>query len=168
MIRILILLLTFSVTARAQTAEPVCAAAKATLRKGPSASNPVSWKVSRYMPFMKVDRKGQWSKVKDIEGEEHWVKTSELTNKFRCVVVKTNVATLRKEPSTTAQTMDLKTVDRYTPFKRLANDREWVQVEDETGRQAWIHESQVWKPVSYTHLVRNLLDLARGLHAFKF
>lgn len=139
---------TLAASAFAQTAEPVCTASKSTLRKGPAANTAVSWKVSRYMPFMKVDRKGQFSKVKDLEGEEHWVKTSELTNKFRCVVVKTNVATLRKEPSTNAQPMDIKTVDRYTPFKRLANDREWVQVEDETGRQSWIHESQVWKPVN--------------------
>lgn len=132
----------------AQASEPVCAKANATLRKGPGTNHPVSWKVARYMPFLKTDRKGQWSKVEDLENEEHWIKTSDLTNKFRCIVVKTNIATLRKEPSTTAQALDLKSVDKYTPFKRLANDREWVQVEDETGRQAWVHESQVWKPVT--------------------
>ncbi len=146
--RALLLLPLFCATlAAAQQSEPVCAKASSVLRKGPGAQHPVSWKVSRYMPFLKVDRKGQWTKVKDMEGEEHWVMTSDLTNKIRCVVVKTNIATLRREPSSSAQPMDFRTVDRYTPFKRIANNRDWVQVEDETGRQAWIHESQVWKPV---------------------
>ena len=100
------------------------------------------------MPFLKTERKGPWSKVEDLEGEEHWIKTSDLTNKIRCVVVKTNIATLRRDPTSSSVPIDLKTVDRYTPFKRIANDREWVQVEDETGRQAWLHESQIWKPVN--------------------
>ncbi len=101
------------------------------------------------MPFMRqAERKSGWVRVEDLEGESHWAKPSDLTNRFRCVVVKTNVAVLRKEPSTSAPPVDLKTVDRYTPLKRLGNDREWMQVEDETGRTAWIHESQVWKPVN--------------------
>ena len=57
------------------------------------------------------------------------------------------VATLRREPSSTAQTLDLKTVDRYTPLKKLEVQGEWIHVEDETGRQAWVHESNVWKPM---------------------
>lgn len=141
-------LIAFGISFGARASEPVCAKDNATLRKGPGTNHPVSWKVARYMPFLKTDRKGQWSKVEDLEDEEHWIKTSDLTNKFRCIVVKTNIATLRKEPSSTAQAVDLKSVDKYTPFKRLASDRDWVQIEDETGRQAWVHESQIWKPVT--------------------
>lgn len=128
--------------------DPVCAKSYITLRKGPGAKNAVSWKVAKYMPFMRTERKSGWSKVQDLEGEEHWAKSSDLSTAIRCVVVKTNVATLRKEPSASSPPIELKTVDRYTPFKRLEVDREWVQVEDETGRQAWVHESNVWKPVN--------------------
>lgn len=100
------------------------------------------------MPFFRVERRGSWAKLQDLEGEEHWAKTNEISNQIRCVVVKTNVAVLRKEPSNNAPTLEFKTVDRYTPFKRIDSDREWIKVEDETGRQAWLHESQIWKPVT--------------------
>ena len=142
--RFLVLLFTF----QAWAGEPVCVKAASTLRKGPGTQHPASWRVSKYMPFLTVERKGGWTKVQDLDGETHWAKGSDLTNKIRCVVVKTNIATLRREPSPSAAPIELKTVDRYTPFKRLENNREWMQVEDETGRQAWVHESQVWKPVN--------------------
>ncbi|HMN67737.1 MAG TPA: SH3 domain-containing protein [Bdellovibrionales bacterium] len=103
--------------------------------------------MARYMPFLRVDRKAGWVKVQDLEGESHWAKASDITNKFRCLVVKSNVATLRAEPAKDAAMMDLKKVDKNKPVKRLENNREWIQVEDETGRRSWIHESNVWKPV---------------------
>jgi SH3-like domain-containing protein len=143
-----VLLVLFFFATFAQAGDPVCAKSAITLRKTPGLKSPISWRVPRYMPFMRVDRKSGWSKVQDLEGEEHWAKNSDLSTQIRCVVVKTNVATLRKEPNPSAAPIEMKTVDRYTPFKRLGNDREWVQVEDETGRQAWVHETTVWKPVN--------------------
>ena len=143
-----ILLALFFLGTSAHAGDPVCAKSYITLRKGPGEKNPVSWRVARYMPFMRIDRKSGWSKLQDLEGEEHWAKNSDLSTQIRCVVVKTSIATLRKEPNASAAPIEMKTVDRYTPFKRLGNDREWVQVEDETGRQAWVHEANVWKPVN--------------------
>ncbi len=134
--------------AQAWAGDPVCAKNYITLRKGPSDKTGVSWKVARFMPFMRIERKSGWSKVQDLDGEEHWARTSDLSLNVRCVVIKTNVATLRTEPRSDAAPAEIKTVDRYTPFKRLGNDREWVNVEDETGRQAWVHETNVWKPVN--------------------
>ncbi len=142
------LLFSVAVSAKVWAADPACVKSAATLRKGPGSDKPVSWKVPQFMPFLKVDYKGSWSKVEDLDGEAHWIKTNELTAKFRCVVVKSNVATLRQGPSPSAPLAELRSVDRYTPFKRLANEKDWVQVEDETGRKAWIHESLVWKPVT--------------------
>lgn len=132
----------------AWAAEPVCAKSYITLRKAPGNNEAVSWKVARYMPFLRLEKKNGWSKLEDLEGEIHFAKNSDVTNQFRCVVVKTTVATLRAQPNSSAPPIELKTADRYTPFKRLNNDRDWMQIEDETGRQAWIHETQVWKPVN--------------------
>ncbi|NJL24184.1 MAG: hypothetical protein HC902_02705 [Calothrix sp. SM1_5_4] len=129
-------------------AEPVCAKSAITLRKGAGANEPVTWRVARNMPLLRLEKKGGWSKVQDLEGDVHWVKSADVTNKIRCVVVKTNVASLRRRPSPNGELSDLKTVDRYTPLKRYENERDWLQVEDETGRRAWIHESQIWKPVT--------------------
>lgn len=140
-------LVTLALATEISGAQPACAKGYISLRKGPGTQHPVTWKVARYMPFLRVERKGSWSKIQDLEGDVHWVKNSDLNTVDRCVVVKTNVAILRQEPSSQAAAAELKTVDRYTPFKRLESDREWIQVQDETGRKAWIHETNVWKPV---------------------
>lgn len=128
-------------------AQAVCAKAYISLRKGPAAKEGVTWKVARYMPFLKLESKNGWSKVQDLEGEVHWARGSDLTSQIRCVVVKTNVAALRQEPSASAQAAEIKTLDRFTPLKRLESNGEWIQVEVENGLKAWIHESNVWKPV---------------------
>lgn len=128
-------------------AEPVCAKGQTTLHKGPSSKEAISWKVGKYMPFLKLSTKKGWAKLQDLEGVVHYARATELSSRTRCVVVKTNVAGLHREPSSKAPAADFKTVDRFTPFKRVSDQSEWIQVEDEAGHQAWIHESQVWKPV---------------------
>lgn len=140
-------LLFFALRIGLAASEPVCAKAAINLRSGPGPNHPISWKVSKYMPFLRLERKNGWSKLQDLEGEIHWARSADLTTKARCVVVKTNTAALHKDPSSAAPATDMKTLDRYTPLKRVNDQREWLQVEDEGGRLAWIHESQVWKPV---------------------
>jgi SH3-like domain-containing protein len=130
------------------SAEAVCSRSNITLRKGPGPQNAVTWRVPKNMPFLRLERKNGWTKVQDLEGEIHWAKSGDLTTKIRCVVVKTNVALIHKEPSMTAPNSDLKTLDRYTPLERINDNRDWLQVKDEAGHLAWIHESQVWKPVT--------------------
>ena len=126
--------------------EPTCAKGNISLRKGPGTQFPVSWKVSRYMPFLTTERKNGWVKVQDLDGETHWAQPRDLSSALHCVVVKSQVATLRKEPSSTGGLADLKSVDRYTPLKKLETQGEWIHVEYDSGVQAWIHESTVWKP----------------------
>ena len=141
----LVLLITCGVAAGA---EPLCAKAALSLRKGPGPQHPVTWRVAKHMPFLRLEKKSGWVKLQDLEGEVHWAKAGDLTSAVRCVVVKATVASLHKEASPTAPPPDLKTLDRYTPLKRLQTTRDWLQVEDEAGHVAWIHESQVWKPVT--------------------
>lgn len=145
--KILIALLGMISGPAVHAAEPVCAKAAITLRRGPSSKEAVSWKVAKNMPFLKLETKKGWAKLQDLEGEIHFARASDLSSKTRCVVVKTNVAALHKDPAQNAPATDLKTLDRYTPLKRVNDQREWIQVEDEAGRLAWIHESQVWKPI---------------------
>lgn len=144
---IVLLALTLQASPAWSMSDPACAKSLIELRKGPGPKFPVSWKVARFMPFLKVDSKGQWIKVQDLEGEVHWARRQDLTSQFSCVVVKTAVARLRQEPSTSSPSAELATLDRYTPLKRLASRAEWMEVQDQVGRKAWIHESQVWRPV---------------------
>ncbi len=135
----------FSVQAWAQ---PVCAKGYISLRKGPGTKHPLSWRVAKYMPFLLLEKKNGWGKLQDLDGEIHWAQLSDLNTKDRCVVVKVNVAVLRQQPSNrSSPPAHLRTVDRYTPFKRVDTAEEWIKVEDEAGNIAWIHENYVWKPV---------------------
>ncbi len=136
----------------AAAGDPACAKNPTTLRKGPGSQFPVSWKVSRFMPFLKGEKKNGWVNVQDLEGETHWAQARDLTTSMQCLVVKSPVATLRKEPSTSAATADLRNVDKYTPFKRTEAQGEWYHVEDETGRSAWLHESTIWKPTKFSNV----------------
>src|SRR4051812_47988305 len=79
--------------------EPVCSKSFITLRKGPGTQFPVSWKVARFMPFLKFENKNGWVRVEDMDGEQHWAQAKDLTSASHCLVVKTQVATLRREPS---------------------------------------------------------------------
>lgn len=128
-------------------AEPVCTKKATVLRKGPTDSAAISWRVPRYMPFMRVDKKGAWSKLNDLEGEAHWARAADVTNAVRCVVVKANFAALHRDPQPSSPAPELKIVDRYTPFLRVADQGDWMQVKDEAGHVAWLQAAQVWKPV---------------------
>lgn len=140
------LLLLTGLRVHGQTA---CAKGYISLRKGPGSNFPLSWKVAKYMPFLILEKKQGWAKVQDLDGEVHWAKQSDLNTQDRCVVVKVQVAVLRSQPSTNAAPAPIRTVDRYTPFLRIEteNPTEWIEVADETGTKAWIHENYVWKPV---------------------
>jgi SH3-like domain-containing protein len=127
--------------------EPTCAKNATTLHKGPGRHFPVTWKVSRYMPFMRYESKSGWARVEDLEGESHWAESKDLTRSIHCVVVKSQVANFHKEPKTSSKAADLKTLDRYTPLKKISVDAEWIHAEDEAGHQGWINEASVWKPV---------------------
>lgn len=129
-------------------AEPVCTNKPlTTLRKSADEKSAVTWRVSRYMPFLRIEKKNGWSKLRDLDGETHFARAKDLSTSLRCLVVKTNVATLHREPSASAPATDFKHVDRYTPFLRVADKDDWFQVKDEAGHVAWIAAPQVWKPV---------------------
>lgn len=130
--------------------QALCASlAKVNLYKGPGPKFPRTWTVGKYMPLFELERQNRWIKVKDLDGEEHWVDATQVTNKYRCVVVKSSVAQLRLGAGQQFPPPALMiTADRYTPFKRIESEGPWVQVENDFGIKAWIHEKNLWKPTS--------------------
>jgi hypothetical protein len=101
------------------------------------------------MPFVRIDRKGRWYKLQDMDGQVHWGRSNQFTHKIRCVVVKAPRAVTHKEPNNRSPSAEgFKTLDRYTPLKRVDSDDAWIQVEDDLGQRSWIHESNLWSPVT--------------------
>lgn len=132
----------------AQDIEPVCVVRpKIKLYKGPGKDFAVTWTVPKYMPLLKLAQKGAWFKVQDLEGEVHWVSASNVSRKINCAVVKTKIAKLRRGPGREFPLAELSVVDRYTPFRKVERDGEWIHVRDDYDETYWVHETNVWMPV---------------------
>src|SRR5690349_18808013 len=98
-------LLAFGLTTvgSAQAATTLCVKSqKANLRSGPGTNFRVTWEVHRYMPLVKVGQNGEWIKVRDVDGDLHWVSQSVVTADESCVTTKVNKATIRKAPNAKA------------------------------------------------------------------
>lgn len=132
---------------------PVCVSrSRASLRSGPGANHTVTWVVARYMPFLQVAKKGPWLKVQDLDGEFHWINKNQVSSSLSCAVVKTKTAKLRRGPGHDQPLAGLSSVDRYTPFQKIDRDDEWIKVRDDYRGTYWVHETNVWIPLSRTSI----------------
>lgn len=137
-----------SVVSAPAYAQAVCSKSSVTvLRKAPNAKAEKSWVVTKYMPFMILEVKPGWLKLQDLEGQSHYGRAADFSQKFRCVVVKSSTAESRQGPGGKFPYADFKILDRYTPLKRLDAQDGWVQVENDLGLKSWVPESKVWHPV---------------------
>ena len=120
---------------------------KANLRKGPGINFKKSWQVGKYMPFRQISKKGNWLKLKDVDGEIHWAHGSVLTRSVACVVVRSSFAYLRKGPGVKFAKVGNWIADRYTPYKKIRTKGGWVEVEDAKKQRFWIFKKHLWEPV---------------------
>lgn len=132
----------------ANSAAALCIKAAGTnLRKGPGTKFPISWQVNRYTPLLDVGQKGGWYKVRDLDGEIHWVYKSLVSRNVQCLAVRATLASLRKGPGTQHAYAELPSVGKYYSFKKIGFEPPWYRVEDDRGGRYWIHESLVWRPM---------------------
>lgn len=132
-------------------AEPICVIKSGVkLHKGPGKRFAVTWTVPKYMPFLMVDHNGKWLKVRDLEGETHWVEGSAVSHRTTCAVVKTKTAKLFTGDGPNRKPAELSSVDRYTAFKKIDRDDAWVKVRDEFAGTYWVHENNIWIPMART------------------
>jgi len=119
---------------------------EANLRQGPGTQFDKSWEVFKFMPFKKLDQKGDWFQVQDLDGDKHWVFRPLVSESLRCAVVKAKEANVRTGPGTDHAKAAFSPVTRYYSFKVLAEKGDWVQVEDEVQNAGWIIKSLLWMP----------------------
>lgn len=123
-------------------AQQLCVKApRANLRAGPGTNYRITWEVNRYMPLMEVGSEGDWIKVKDVDGDIHWVFAQLVTDKIDCVTISSPKANVRKKPTTRSDKWF--TVEKYTSFKKVGSTNKWVKVEYE-GETMWIYDTLVW------------------------
>ena len=117
----------------------------ANLRQGPGSKYIKSWEVYRYMPLRRIGKKGSWYKVKDVDGDAHWVYRKLITNRYRCAVVKASKASLRTGPGSKYRRNPREPfVKKYATFRAMKFKGSWVSVKDEYGGRYWIHRSLLW------------------------
>ena len=116
----------------------------ANLRRGPGVKYEKTWQVFKYMPLKKIKRKGQWYKVKDVDGDIHWIFRKLVTGKYKCAVVKKNKANIRKGPGKKYPRTDISPAIKYDSFRVLKFKGKWVQVIDEFGEKGWVFKKLLW------------------------
>jgi SH3-like domain-containing protein len=117
---------------------------EANLRKGPGTHYEKTWEVFKYMPFKQLRKKGEWYRVRDVDGDVHWIYKQLVTDKFNCAVVKNNEANVRSGPGTKYKKSSLSPVIKYESFKVIKRKGSWVKVEDEFGDSGWIFRKLLW------------------------
>jgi len=117
---------------------------EANLRKGPGTNYDKTWEVFKYMPFKKLAKKGRWYKVRDVDGDVHWIYSKLVTDKFECAVVKVDEANVRSGPGIKYKKTALSPVIKYESFKVIKRKGSWVKVVDEFGDTGWIYRKLLW------------------------
>lgn len=117
---------------------------EANLRSGPGTKYKKTWEVFKYMPFSRVSKKGNWYKVKDVDGDVHWIYRKLVTSKFKCAVVKVKKANVRSGPGTGYSKNALSPALKYDAFKVVKTKSSWVKVVDEFGDTGWIAKQLLW------------------------
>ena len=117
---------------------------EANLRGGPGTKYEKTWEVFKYMPLKKLSKKGNWYKVKDVDGDIHWVYRKLVTDKFRCAVVKVDKANVRSGPGTGYSKKAMSPVLKYDSFKVIKIKPSWVKVIDEFDDTGWIFRKLLW------------------------
>ena len=113
----------------------------ANIRSGPNLEASVLWQVEKYYPVIVLEKKGDWRRFRDFEGDVGWIHTSVL-GAIKTVIVKANQCNVRTGPGT--QFSIAFTVNKGIPFKVLQTKGTWLEVQHADGDSGWIHNNLVW------------------------
>jgi len=113
----------------------------ANLRSGPGTKYDVLWQVEKYHPMLIIEKKGNWYKIKDFEGDIAWVHKSLLGNIRGVITIK---AKCNVRSQADKKSKILFTVERGVPFKVIKRKGEWIKIEHADGEIGWIYKTLVW------------------------
>ncbi len=113
----------------------------ANLRSGPGGKYEVLWQVEKYHPILVIEKKKEWYKIKDFEGDMAWIHKS-LLGKINGVITTKAKCNVRSKPDKKGKI--LFTVELGVPFKALKRSGNWIRIEHADGEIGWIYKSLVW------------------------
>ena len=129
------------------TAHALCVSVhEANLRTGPGTNYEKSWTVYMYMPFKKLETKGEWYKVQDLDGDVHWIHSKLVSEDIQCAVVKAEKVNVRSGPDTSYDKVPPQFYEKYHSFQITETKGKWVKIHDEVDNQGWISTDFLWIP----------------------
>lgn len=114
---------------------------KVNIRSGPSTEHEILWEIFRGFPLQVTERRGEWLRVVDFEGDKGWIYTP-LVNKDKRMIVRVNNGNMRVGPGTNYEVMA--TVRYGVIFEPVERRREWIKVQHADGTTGWISEQLLW------------------------
>jgi SH3-like domain-containing protein len=113
------------------------------VRVGPGARFPIEWVFTRRdMPVEIIAENDVWRKIRDWEGTEGWVLSSQITGR-RMVIVRGEVGTLRTEPASTANPVAHVEPGVIGKLMECPMPGDWCRIEVGDVR-GWIHRHEIW------------------------
>lgn len=111
------------------------------VRQSPSTQAEVAWELSKGYPMKVTQKRGNWLKVKDFDGELGWVYRP-LTHKQAHHIVKAPKANMRKGPGT--QYKKVASFQQYDLLKTLEKKNGWIKGQASNGQTGWISKKLLW------------------------
>ena len=110
-------------------------------RTGPSREHPIAWQYQRRgLPLLIVAETEMWRKVRDISGDEAWVRKPALSGSRTALTLQST--SLRSRPN--AQAREVARTDPQA-LLRIQNCREgWCEGKSENGLKGWARQETLW------------------------
>lgn len=110
------------------------------LRSGPGTQTQAIFQVPAGYPLLVLERKGDWIKVQDYEGDKGWIQQS-LVNDAPHVIVRVREAKVRSGPD--PNSTELGKATRDVILSRTGRQGVWVKV-SHPDLSGWIHKDLLW------------------------
>ena len=111
------------------------------MRSGPSTTSEVQWKLAKGYPLQVQERRNNWLRVKDFEGDTGWVSSS-VVSTTRHYIVKGQTVNVRSGPGTNHRLVG--SVKYGEVLRTIKRQGQWVEVRLPNGRTGWVASNLVW------------------------
>lgn len=111
----------------------------ANVREKPHKKAEILWKMWRFMPIQTVAYKGDWIRIRDLDGDTGWMH-KDVLHDVPTVMTSTKNAKLRKRPGGRV----LWLLDRGYSLRVFGERGEWLEVSDLSTATGWLHKSVAW------------------------
>lgn len=110
-------------------------------RTGPSRDHPIAWQYQRRgLPLLIVAETEMWRKVRDISGDEAWVRKPALSGARTVLALQTT--SIRSRPD--ARAREIARTDPNALLRLQECRKGWCEVKSESGLKGWAMQDMLW------------------------